>query len=139
MNNLFKKLSVVFAGGCLGGFTNSLVVWFFGLLGITTVLGVKIAPQLTVSWLYPRIVWGGFWGVLFLLPLMHNRHILKGLIYSLGPTLVQLLLVFPFQANQGMLGLGKGALTPLFVIIFNAVWGITAALWIKWADKSEYV
>jgi hypothetical protein len=70
---------------------------------------------------------------------MHNQLVLKGLIYSLGPTLVQLFIVFPFKANQGMMGFGKGALTPVFVIIFNAVWGITAALWMKWADKSEYI
>jgi hypothetical protein len=137
MNNLLEKVSIVFAGGCLGGLVNSLTIWIFGLLGITASLGVTIAPQLTAPWLYPRIVWGGIWGALFLLPLLPKHCVLKGLMYSLGPTLVQLFVVFPFKAHQGILGLEKGTLTPLLVIIFNAVWGITAALWLKWAQKGE--
>ena len=137
MNNLLEKVSIVFAGGCLGGLVNSLAVWIFGLFGITALLGVTIAPQLTAPWLYPRIVWGGIWGALFLLPVLQKRFVLKGLMYSLGPTIVQLFVVFPFKAHQGILGLEKGALTPLFVIVFNAIWGITAALWLKWAQKSE--
>jgi hypothetical protein len=47
MNNLAKKLSLVFAAGCLGGLLNSLAVWVFGVIGITSALGVKIAPLLS--------------------------------------------------------------------------------------------
>ncbi|MFY7806288.1 MAG: hypothetical protein ACOVQ7_22980, partial [Limnoraphis robusta] len=68
MKSIPKKLTVFFAAGCLGGLVNSLGVWLFGLLGITTTLGVSIAPQFTPPWLYPRIVWGGLWGFLFFLP-----------------------------------------------------------------------
>jgi hypothetical protein len=75
MNNLAKKLSLVFAAGCLGGLLNSLAVWIFGVIGITPALGVKIAPQLSAPWLYPRLVWGGIWGLLFLLPLMQKRFL----------------------------------------------------------------
>ena len=42
MNNLAKKLSLVFAAGCLGGLLNSLAVWVFGEISITSALGVKI-------------------------------------------------------------------------------------------------
>lgn len=132
-----RKISLVFTAGCLGGLVNSLSVWFFGIAGITSALGVTIAPQLSASWLYPRIVWGGIWGVLFLLPKMRGHFILRGLIYSLGPTLVQLFVVFPLKTNAGNFGFGKGELTPLFVILFNAIWGITAALWLKYADKNS--
>ena len=31
-----------------------------------------------------------------------------------------------------MMGMGLGALTPLFVFVFNAVWGIVAAIWIRY-------
>ena len=47
--------------------------------------------------------------------------------FSLGPSLVQLFVVFPVKTEQGVLGLGLGALTPVFVLLFNAVWGLTAA------------
>jgi hypothetical protein len=50
---------------------------------------------------------------------------------SLGPTLVQLFWVFPFKAHVGYLGFELGFLTPLLVFVFNAIWGITAALWIR--------
>ena len=135
MSNLVRNTSLVFAAGCVGGLLNSLAVWIFGELGITAALGVKIAPQLSPGWLYPRLVWGGIWGLLFLLPLMKTRIFSKGLIFSLGPTLVQLFIVFPMKANKGIMGLDLGLLTPLFVVVFNAIWGWTAAIWLKSAGK----
>ncbi len=47
MNILINKLSLVFTAGALGGLLNSLAVWIFGVVGITSALGVKIAPQLS--------------------------------------------------------------------------------------------
>jgi len=133
MANLARKITLVFVAGCLGGLINSLAVWMFGAFGITAALGVKIAPQLSAAWLYPRIVWGGIWGFLFLLPLMQKSLLLRGLIFSLGPTLVQLFVVFPMQANKGVMGLDLGTLTPLAVIVFNAIWGWSAAIWLRLA------
>ncbi len=135
MTSIAKKITMVFGAGCLGGLVNSLAVWLFGVLGITQAFGVKIAPQLTAPWLYPRIIWGGIWGLLFLLPLMQKRFLYKGLIYSLGPTLVQFFIIFPMKANKGVMGLDLGSLTPLFVIVFNAIWGLTAAIWLRWTNK----
>jgi hypothetical protein len=133
MNNPAKKLSLVFAAGCFGGLMNSLALWVFGVAGITAALGVKIAPPLSAPWLYPRLVWGGLWGLLFLLPLMQKRSLSRGLIFSLGPTVVQLFLVFPVKAGKGVMGLDLGLLTPLLVIVFNAIWGLAAAMWLRWA------
>jgi hypothetical protein len=135
MDNSAKNFALVFAAGCFGGLLNSLAVWIFGELGITTALGVSIAPKLSPAWLYPRIVWGGIWGALFLLPLWRRKVLLKGFVYSLGPTLVQLFIVFPMKANKGAMGLDLGTLTPVFVIIFNAIWGVAAAVWLRWAKK----
>jgi len=135
MNNLAKKLSLVFAAGSIGGLFNSLAVWIFGAIGITSALGVKIAPSLSASWLYPRLVWGGIWGLLFLFPLMRKRYLYRGLIFSLGPTVVQLFIVFPIKASKGIMGLELGLLTPLFVFVFNAIWGIAAAIWLRWVNK----
>ena len=137
MQQLSRKLTLVFAAGALGGLANSLAVWLFGVLGITAALGVKIAPDLTPDWLYPRIVWGGLWGFLFILPFLYHPYWLRGIVYSLAPTLAQLLIVFPVKANQGLLGLKLGALTPLFVLFFNAIWGITAAFWLKFIEEKR--
>lgn len=129
MKAIFRVVSLVFAAGCAGGLANSLALWFLGQAGITTALGVKLAPALTPPWLYPRLVWGGIWGGLFLIPLFRNSVLLRGLLYSLGPSFVQLFVVFPAR-GKGAMGLELGALTPLFVLFFNAVWGVTAAFWL---------
>lgn len=137
MNNIFKNLSLVFSAGCLGGLINTLTVWIFGKIGITTALGVEIAPDFTIAWLYPRIVWGGIWGVLFLLPILYKSYLLRGILFSLGPTIVQLFIVFPVKADKGITGLDLGALTPVFVFIFNAVWGIVASYWLKLTEEEQ--
>lgn len=135
MSNIVRKMSLVFAAGVMGGLLNSLAVWGAGEFGITAAAGVKIAPTLSPAWLYPRLVWGGIWGILFLLPMMQTRIWSRGFIYSLGPTLVQLFVVFPMKAKKGMMGLELGMLTPLFVVVFNAIWGWAAAIWLRWTGK----
>jgi hypothetical protein len=139
MKAIPQKFTVFFAAGCLGGLVNSLGVWLFGLLGITTTLGVSIAPQFTPPWLYPRIVWGGLWGFLFFLPGLTYQPFQRGLLLSFAPTLVQLFVVFPLQAQKGMMGLELGTLTPVFVIIFNAIWGIVTAYWIDYVSEKRTI
>ncbi len=131
-----NKLLVVFAAGCFGGLMNSLTVWLFGKYGISSMLDVSIAPALTAAWLYPRIVWGGIWGILFILPFLNERWLLKGLLLSLAPTAVQLFYIFPEVAHKGLAGMALGMLTPLLVVFFNAVWGIMAAYAIKVSPES---
>ncbi|HIK17020.1 MAG TPA: hypothetical protein IGS53_17275 [Leptolyngbyaceae cyanobacterium M33_DOE_097] len=133
-----RQASIAFSAGAFGGLVNSLTVWLFGLIGITPLFGVKIAPALTPAWLYPRLVWGGLWGLLFLLPihyLIRKPLWFYGLLFSLLPSLVQLLLVFPVKDSKGLFGLALGGLTPLFVLLFNAVWGIATAFWLHLSDR----
>ena len=60
----------------------------------------------------------------------------RGLCVSLAPTLAQLLVAFPEDPGKGLWGLGLGALTPVVVIVVNAVWGWVAALWLALADDA---
>jgi hypothetical protein len=133
---MLKKLSLAFAAGCLGGLANSAALWLFGLLGINQALGVMLAPHLTPAWLYPRIVWGGLWGFLFLIPLKGLTYTSRGLLLSLGPSLGQLLVVFPLQAQKGFFGLELGYLTPAMVLFYNAIWGIVTAYCLKVTRES---
>ena len=135
MSGFLRRLTLVFAAGCMGGLVNSLALWLFGRAGIPAELGVKLAPALTPGWLYPRVVWGGIWGFLFVLPIFRNQPFAQGLFFSLWPSVVQLFVVFPYQANKGVLGLDLGTLTPVFVLFFNAVWGLTAAFWLRMAGR----
>jgi len=126
-----KKLLIYFSAGCIGALANSVTVWLFGDLGINRALGVSIAPALTPGWLYPRIVWGGIWGLIFILPLFKSKTVLRGTLMSLFPTAVQLFVVFPLKAHKGIAGFELGLLTPLLVLFFNWVWGVCTALTIK--------
>jgi hypothetical protein len=130
-----RDLSLTFMAGVGGGLVNSLALWLLGLLGVTKLIGIALAPALTPAWLYPRLVWGGLWGWLFLLPGPKLTYPTRGLLLSLGPTLVQLLVVFP-ELGKGLGGFQLGYLTPLLVISLNAVWGLVAAVWLKWARSS---
>ena len=128
-----KEVSLTFAAGALGGLANSLVLWLFGAVGLNQFLGVALAPQLTPAWLYPRLVWGGLWGWLFLLPRPKLTYSSRGIIFSLGPSLVQMFVVFPLKAHKGVGGIDLGTLTPLLVLFFNAIWGLVTAVWLKWS------
>jgi hypothetical protein len=135
LKRFFRNLSLFFSAGSLGGLANSFTVWIFGILGIPQILGVQLAPSLTKSWLYPRIIWGGLWGLLFLLPTLRQSHFSRGLLLSLVPTLVQLFIVFPVQNQKGVLGIELGVITPVFVLFYNAVWGVCTSFWLKWVQE----
>lgn len=74
---------------------------------------------------------GGHLGAVVRAAGLAGLHLLAGLVFSLGPTAVQLLVVFPHVAGKGLYGLELGALTPGFVVLFNAIWGWVAAAWLK--------
>ena len=126
MRQILDRAAMSFAAGAYGALVNSVALWAAGAYRLTARLGVAIAPALTANWLYPRIVWGGLWGLLFLLPLQ-GRWWLRGILLSLAPSAFQLLHVFPHEAGQGMFGLRLGALTPALVLATNALWGLAAA------------
>lgn len=127
-----KKLMIYFAAGSIGALANSVALWWLGYYGMTARFDIAIAPSLSPEWLYPRIVWGGIWGLLFILPMLQSRLLLKGLIISLAPTAVQLLVVFP-QAQKGLGGTELGLYTPILVLLVNGIWGIGTALSIRLA------
>lgn len=125
--SILRSSGLAFSAGALGGLANSLALWLLGAAGITAALSVAIAPEFSPAWLYPRLVWGGLWGALLLLPLLSNSPLPRGLLFGLGPALVQLFVVFPYKAGKGMAGLELGEMTPLIVVLVNLVWGLTAA------------
>jgi hypothetical protein len=82
------------------------------------------------------MIWGGIWGALFVLPFLRLSVWIRGALYSLLPSLVALVVVLPAR-GAGMWGLGLGALTPLFVLFVNAIWGVLAAWWVVEAAESR--
>ncbi|EIE23864.1 hypothetical protein COCSUDRAFT_47036 [Coccomyxa subellipsoidea C-169] len=133
-------LSLAFAAGAVGGLVNFLIAPLFGALHITTALGVHIAPGLVKGDLYSKVVWGGIWGFLFMLPL--RKYVknwgARACIFGLFPSAVQMFLVFPHSTPFGIGGVGLGKLTPLFVIIFNTIgWSVPGYLWFRLAGYED--
>jgi hypothetical protein len=128
-----KKLLLYFAAGCLGALANSLALWLLGHFDILQTMSIAMRPKLTPAWLYPRIVWGGIWGLAFVLPLLETKMLAKGSVLSLLPTLVQLFFVFPFMLHKGIAGLELGILTPVMVLFVNWIWGFATGLTLKLA------
>lgn len=127
---MIRKISGAFTGGVFGGLVESIFTWLLGKLGIMALVGITMKPALTDAWLYQRIIWGGLWMLLLMLPLWKNRIIFRGCIFSLFPSAMMLFITFP-QMDKGFLGTGFGALTPVVVIGLNFIYGIIAAYWYK--------
>ncbi|MBU1406276.1 MAG: hypothetical protein KKE83_04690 [Proteobacteria bacterium] len=127
---MVRKISGAFTGGALGALIDSVNIWVLGQVGITAWLGVALRPQFTASWLYPRLVWGGIWAMLLILPLCRQKTALRGILMSLVPTTMMLVMVFP-EMGLGLMGLKAGLLTPLLVLLLNFIYGMAASFWYK--------
>lgn len=137
MGRVLKRISSYFSAGAAGGLAAGCLLWALGAYGITAAMNVGIAPRLSLHWLYPKIVWGGIWAQLLLLPLIKSRPLGRGLVISLGPTAYQLFYAFPVVLGKGLFGLKLGTFTPLVIFVVNAVWGLVTVFWLKWTDRSS--
>ena len=130
MNRTLNDLSTAFTAGALGAAANSAALLAGVHFGVLRDIHVMLAPHYAPGWLYLRLVWGGLWGLLLLIPVGRGL-ITRGLFWSLAPTLFQLLWVFPHKTPLGLFGMGAGQLTPLVVLVVNGIWGLAAALWLR--------
>jgi hypothetical protein len=128
-----KNALVVFAAGCLGGLAMCILMWGFTQYGITHSLGVRISGSVAPQWMYPRIVWGGLWGLLFLLPILSGSLLARSFLICLFPTLIQLFVIYPFYEAKGVAGLTLGVLTPFVVLFFYWVWALVTAIVLRLA------
>ena len=128
-----KNALVVFAAGCFGALIQALVMWLFTRYGVMHSLHVGIAGSVAPAWLYPRIVWGGLWGFLFLLPIMSSSVFARSFVLALIPAGVQLFVIYPIYEGKGIAGLSLGMLTPFVVLFFWWVWALATAITLRLA------
>ena len=124
-----RTLSLCFASGAVGALARAFALWVLAQLGVLSALGVGLGASLSLGALYPRIVWGGLFGAVFLLPVKGGTA-RRGLLLSLVPALFELFVVLPYWQGRGMLGVELGALTPVVVLAANAVWGLATSAWL---------
>lgn len=130
VRKFLRLLSLCFAAGCFGAAIAYLVLWIFGIKGVNAYFHVTYRPALSENWFYPKILLGGVWGCLFALPFIKKPIFIKGLIYAIGPAIVELFVILPMKTTGGVLGLGYGAFMPLIIIFISILWGFTASVWL---------
>lgn len=120
-------LAVCFCAGVLGALLSSALLMLAGRLDAFELLGVQMAAPLQAAWLYPRLIWGGLWGMVYFLAVGttrgRGRWARRGMWVSILPTAFELLIVFPYWREVGLLGRDLGALTPGVVLAANLIWG----------------
>ena len=124
--DLLQRAALYFTAAALGGLAVVITVWGFGQIGVADLFGVAVKPPLAKAFIYKQMVWGGIWGLIFLLPVALKPLWLKGLVMTLAPVIVALVVFFPL-GGAGMLGFNLGTLTPLYIFIVNIPWGLATA------------
>jgi hypothetical protein len=120
------RAALYYAAASLGGLAVVLTAWTLGQLGVADALGVAVKPKLELPWIYRAVVWGGLWGVVFLLPLTVRPLWLKGLLFTLAPVVAALVYFIPMRGGA-MFALDRGALAPLYIYLINIPWGLVTA------------
>ena len=130
----FRKLSIGFAAGAVGGLIAEALLLLAVYYGITAKIGVNLPGIDSYSYVWAQleheIFWGAIWGLFFGLPIMTDGAWWKrALFIGALPALVMLFYVFPYVSSQGLFGKDYGTWT--FVVIFIAcwIWGAVAAGW----------
>lgn len=126
-----REISLTFAAGIFGALVNGGAGWLCGKLNLFALLHCSLTGEFTKLQFYQRLVWGGIFGLCFLLPILPNSIFKRGLLLGLLPAAFALLVVFPFWIHKGWLGVDFGHTTFLFVILLNIIWGVATAVWLK--------
>jgi hypothetical protein len=130
----FRKLSIGFAAGAVGGFIAEALLLLAIVYGITPKLGVSLPGIDSYAYVWMQleheVLWGAIWGLLFALPIMKDSTWWKrALLIGAFPALVILFYLFPFVQNEGLAGKDYGSWTFLVVFITCWIWGFIASAW----------
>jgi len=125
---MFRKISGAFTGGALGALLDSFNIWLMGVVGLSDMIGITMKPEFAAPWAYQRMIWGGIWMLLLLLPVWKRRVIARGMLFSLLPSAMMLFVVLP-SMGKGLFGFGFGTLMPVVVVGLNFIYGIFASFW----------
>lgn len=126
-----KAAALYYVAASIGGLAVVLTAWALGAAGVADTLGVGIKPALEPPWIYRMMVWGGLWGLIFLVPLRLGSLWLKALVFTLAPVLVALVVFVPMRGGA-LFALDKGALAPFYIYCINIPWGLATAYIGRW-------
>ena len=140
--DLSARLGLGLLGGLLGALAAVAGRWALVEAGLPELLGVSLYASWTVpdllSHLGSGVIWGMVLGIVY--PYVPGATAAgQGALFSLIPSMYLLLKVFPFDRDLGFFGAELGALTLLFVIVLNLLWGAVAGGVLGWGETSEEV
>ena len=128
MSKSSALFAVCFTAGLLGAIASSFFLWGCHEWGVFAMLGVKMKQTLDLPTLYPQMMVGGLWGLVYFFTVgipRHRRHwVRKGLYFSLLPSLVAIFYLYPYVYHRGMAGFDLGMFTPLVIVVTHLVWGL---------------
>lgn len=128
MKAWLRQMAFCFAAGSAGALVKSAVSWGAARGGVTVVVGLHGAAALQPSLLYSRIVWGGLWALLFLLPQLRRSILFGGVAAGVVVTLMQWV-VLPLWWHTAI----HFALVPLAdALLLNLMWGLATAALLRW-------
>jgi len=128
-------LCVCFCAGLIGMLIATGAEWLWGRFAWPGLGGWSLQPMTVPDGFYPRLLWGGVWGLLFYLGVGAERRrrfwIRKGLFFGLVPALLQMLFLFPSITS---IGLRDTLLRLTLLLLLNLLWGgatgmVTRLLW----------
>lgn len=128
MKAWLRQVALCFAAGAAGGFAKCAVSWGAARGGVTVVVGLHGATALQPGALYARIVWGGLWALLFLLPPLRRSVLFGGVVAAVVVTLMQWV-VLPLWWHAAI---HFAPLPMLDALLLNMVWGLVAAALLRW-------
>lgn len=135
MHRPLHLVAVCFCAGVIGALLSGLCLCAAGKLGGLTMIGVHLTPQLQPGWFYPRLLWGGLWGLVYCMAVApangRGRWARRGMWVSILPTAFELLVVLPAWQGAGLLGQHLGRLTPLVVFLGNLIWGFCTGVFAR--------
>lgn len=133
MHRWLRELALCFAAGAAGGAAKGLLVWACSYFPVSAALGGYLARALYAqnlphdNGLYARVVWGGLYAFLFLLPVARNSLWFSGLLWGCVITLLQWV-ILPLMHG----GLHIALIPVLSTLLLNCVWGWVTALLLHW-------
>ena len=125
MERMLRNIAIVFTGGAIGGFFTIVAATLIPATGIVAMTGSNAAIPVHEGWLfdpvanYRLMVWGGFFGLFFLLPLYKTWDWKKWapiVVVVVGPFVVYLL----FMASAGDAAFSSSPIRVIVVLLYFA-------------------
>ena len=132
---LLRNISSAFTAGVIGSLAAAFGFWLLDQMGFTSnVLNIHMVHRFNATWLYPQVVLGGLWGLLFMTPVLKDKQILRGILFSLGPTMMVFFKYVP-GLERSLFGYSLSSVRPELVLIVNFAWGVAAAVWYRESSR----